>query len=29
LLMLEDAGHNDALRAPGAQGAYCRFLQAV
>ncbi|MDN4058457.1 alpha/beta fold hydrolase [Massilia sp. YIM B02769] len=29
LLMLEDAGHNDALRARGAQGAYCRFLQSV
>ena len=27
LLMLEDAGHNDALHATGAQAAYCGFVQ--
>ena len=28
LLLLEDAGHNDALRASGAGAAYCKFVQA-
>jgi len=27
LLMLEDAGHNDALHSQGAQAAYCGFVQ--
>lgn len=27
LLMLEEAGHNDALHAKGAQAAYCGFVQ--
>lgn len=29
LLMLDDAGHDDALRANGAQAAYCGFVQRV
>jgi len=27
LMMLEDAGHNDALHSQGAQAAYCGFVQ--
>lgn len=29
LLLLEDAGHNDALHARGAQAAYCGFVRGV
>jgi hypothetical protein len=29
LLMLDEAGHNDALRSQAAIGAYCSFVQGL